>query len=78
MSSTKTTPADDTAVMLPRIESRILVVRDQKVIIDADLALLYGVPTKALNQAESWNMKSPGKRSALRLTAWFSALVGTP
>jgi len=41
--------------MLPRIESRILVVRDQKVIIDADLAVLYGVPTKALNQAVKRN-----------------------
>ena len=41
--------------MLPRIESRILVVRDQKVIIDADLATLYDVPTKALNQAVKRN-----------------------
>jgi len=55
MSTTKTTPADDAAVMLPRIESRILVVREQKVIVDADLALLYGVPTKALNQAVKRN-----------------------
>jgi len=52
--STKT-PAAEAAVMLPRIESRILVVRDQKVIIDADLAALYGVPTKALNQAVKRN-----------------------
>lgn len=29
----------------------ILLIRGQKVIIDSDLALLYGVPTKALNQA---------------------------
>lgn len=46
MSATKTTPAaaraGNSAVMLQRIESRILVVREQKVIIDADLALLYG------------------------------------
>ena len=59
MSATKTTPAagraGDAAVMLPRIESRILVVRQHKVIIDADLALLYGVPTKALNQAVKRN-----------------------
>jgi hypothetical protein len=55
----KITPAaagdGDTAVMLPRIENRIVVVRRQKVIIDADLALLYGVPTKALNQAVKRN-----------------------
>ena len=58
MSAAKTTSAataGDAAVMLPHIESRILVVRDQKVIIDADLATLYDVPTKALNQAVKRN-----------------------
>ena len=55
MSTAKTTLATNAAVMLPRIESRILVVREHKVIIDADLALLYGVPTKALNQAVKRN-----------------------
>ena len=59
MSGEKNAPvaarAGDPAVMLPRIESRILVVREHKVIIDADLALLYGVPTKALNQAVKRN-----------------------
>jgi hypothetical protein len=49
------TSAADAAVMLPRIESRILVVREQKVIIDADLALLYGVDTRTLNQAVKRN-----------------------
>jgi len=33
-----------------RIESRVLVIRGQKVMIDADLAELYGVPTKRLNE----------------------------
>ena len=33
------------------IESLILNVRHQKVILDADLAELYGVPTKVFNQA---------------------------
>ncbi|WP_422015292.1 ORF6N domain-containing protein [Roseateles sp.] len=36
--------------LLPRIEGRILVLRGQKVIIDADLASLYGVPTRRLNE----------------------------
>ncbi len=36
---------------IKRIESLILSVRGQKVILDTDLAELYGVPTKALNQA---------------------------
>ena len=34
-----------------RITRGILLIRGQKVIIDADLAALYGVSTKALNQA---------------------------
>lgn len=33
------------------IQSKIIVLRDKKVILDKDLALLYGVETKVLNQA---------------------------
>jgi len=36
---------------IERVETLILVIRGQKVILDADLAKLYGVSTKALNQA---------------------------
>ncbi len=32
------------------IETRILTVRSQKIIVDTDLAELYGVPTKRLNE----------------------------
>ena len=41
--------------LLPRIEGRIQVLRGLRVMIDADLASLYGVPTKALNQAVKRN-----------------------
>lgn len=41
--------------MVPRIEGRIQVIRGLRVIIDADLAQLYGVPTKVLNQAVKRN-----------------------
>jgi ORF6N domain len=40
----------DAALMLPRIESRILTLRNQRIIVDADLASLYGVDTKRLNE----------------------------
>jgi ORF6N domain len=40
----------DAALMLPCIESRILTLRNQRVIVDADLASLYGVDTKRLNE----------------------------
>jgi phage regulator Rha-like protein len=38
-----------TALVLP-VESRIIVLRHQKVILDSDLAELYGVPVKRLNE----------------------------
>jgi hypothetical protein len=44
-----------------RIESRILVIRGQKVMLDASLAGLYAVTTKALNQAVKRNLvRFPG------------------
>ena len=38
-------------VKVGKIQQRILLIRGEKVIVDADLAEFYGVPTKALNQA---------------------------
>ena len=40
-----------------RIEQSILLIRGLKVMLDADLAVLYGVTTKALNQAVKRNIK---------------------
>lgn len=42
-------------VLLEEIEPRILLIRGQKVLLDADLAELYGTSTKALNQAVKRN-----------------------
>lgn len=39
-----------------RIEQAILLIRGQKVMLDADLAALYGVETKVLNQAVKRNL----------------------
>jgi hypothetical protein len=38
-----------------RIDSAILEIRGQKVMLDYDLAAIYGVSTKALNQAVKRN-----------------------
>lgn len=46
-----------TAARIERIEHRILIVRRQKVLLDADLAALYGVTTKRLNQQVSRNQE---------------------
>ena len=44
--------------MIPvRIESLIYVIREQQVMLDSDLARLYGVETKALNQAVKRNIQ---------------------
>src|SRR5438552_1658003 len=51
---------------LGRIEHLIQLIRDHRVILDADLARLYGVATKALNQAVKRNRKRfpPDSQSA--------------
>lgn len=49
--SKASTPTKATLLPVERIESRIVLLRDQKVMLDADLAELYGVSTRALNQA---------------------------
>jgi hypothetical protein len=51
------------------IASRILVVRGQRVMIDADLALLYGVSTKQLNQQVKRNSARFPADLAFRLRA---------
>lgn len=46
----------ESLVSVDRIHQAILVLRDQKVILDRDLAVLYGVPTKARKQAVKRNI----------------------
>ncbi len=52
-----------------RIETRILTIRGHRVMIDADLAELYEVPTKALNQAVKRNAERFPEDFMFRLTA---------
>jgi hypothetical protein len=44
-----------TAIVPVQVERKILVLRGERVMLDADLAALYGVPTKALVQAVKRN-----------------------
>jgi len=46
---------DKSLVPAERIEKSILLIRKQKVMLDSDLATLYGVETKALIQAVKRN-----------------------
>ena len=43
--------------LLPNLENRIFLVRGQKVLLDDDLAALYAVEVRALNQAVKRNQK---------------------
>ena len=45
------------SIPIERIENSIMLIRDQKVMIDRDLAELYGVETRVLNQAVRRNKK---------------------
>lgn len=51
------------------IINKIYLIRDQKVMLDSDLALLYGVPTKVLNQAVKRNLQRFPKDFMFRLSA---------
>ena len=44
-------------VPIELIEQKILLIRGQKIMLDRDLAKLYGVPTKVLNQAVKRNIR---------------------
>ena len=57
-------PADPVEVLVPLIH----LIRDQRVILDADLARLYGVPTKQLNQQLQRNRKKFPDDFAFQLT----------
>jgi hypothetical protein len=52
----------------PGVESLIRTIRGQKVILDADLALIYGVPTKRLNEQVRRNVKRFPADFLFRLT----------
>lgn len=51
------------------IDERIRLIRGMRIILDADLARLYGVSTKALNQAVRRNPERFPREFALRLTS---------
>ncbi|MEW6103281.1 MAG: ORF6N domain-containing protein [bacterium] len=50
---------DKTKSLIPQeiIENKILLIRDQKVMLDRDLSKLYGVATKVLKQAVNRNIE---------------------
>src|SRR3954466_11248275 len=69
-----------TLVSQQQIESAVLVLRGEKVLLDADLAAMYGVTTGALNQAVRRNRGRFAPDFMFRLTKkefqnWKSQIV---
>jgi hypothetical protein len=67
--------SDQSLVPIERIERAILVVRGHKVMIDADLALLYEVEIKALNRAVKRNVDRFPADFMFQLTAEEAQLL---
>ena len=64
------------------IENKILFIRNKKVMLDRDLAMLYGVETRVLNQAVRRNIKRFPEDFMFQLTKeemdnWKSQIVMT-
>jgi len=66
---TQNSPEAASIVPIERIQSRILLIRGRKVILDSDLAELYGVTTKRLNEQVKRNRQRFPPDFVLALTA---------
>jgi len=56
------------AIPIERVENRILTIRGHRVMVDTDLAEVYGVPTKRLNEQVKRNAERFPEDFAFRLT----------
>ncbi|MGH9426857.1 MAG: ORF6N domain-containing protein, partial [Terriglobia bacterium] len=61
--------APETGIPQEVVEAKILLVRGHKVLLDSDLAALYGVETKVLNQAVKRNRRRFPEDFMFQLTA---------
>ena len=61
-------PKDPESAATPDLAQKILVVRGQRVLLDADLAALYGVTTKRLNEQVARNSDRFPEDFLMRLT----------
>jgi len=66
---------DSSVIPVERIEDSIYVIRGEKVMLDSDLASLYGVETKAVNRAAKRNLKRFPSDFMFQLTAEESAAL---
>ena len=66
---------DSNLILVERIEKAIFFIRGEKVMLDSDLASLYGVETKAVNRAAKRNLKRFPSDFMFQLTAEESAAL---
>ncbi len=66
---------DASIALVSVVERRILLIRGQRVLVDSDLAELYGVPTKHLNQQVRRNLARFPADFMFQLTAAESAAL---
>jgi len=66
---------DSSLIPVERIEKAIYLIRGEKVMLDSDLANLYGVETKAVNRAAKRNLKRFPPDFMFQLTAEESAAL---
>ena len=63
------------SVLIQEVESKILVVRNQNVLLDRDVAALYGVETREVNQAVRNNPRKFRDGYVIKLTAEESSFL---
>ena len=73
-------PNELKAIDIATVQSRMLTIRNQQVLLDRDVAALYGVETKALNQAVKRNAERFDNSYVFQLDAqevenWKSQIV---
>ena len=56
------------AIDIAAVQSRMITIRSQQVLLDRDVAALYGVETKALNQAVKRNAEKFPEGYILKMT----------
>lgn len=75
MANMESLMTEESLIPIERIESRILLLRGQKVMLDIDLATLYEVEVRVLNQAVKRNIERFPADFMFQLTAEEAALL---
>ena len=67
--------SDDGLIPFKEVEDKIVIVRGQEVLLDRDVAMLYGVETREVNQAVRNNSRKFRKGNMFELTSEESSAL---